>query len=328
MPKELIEKAKGLIHKIPKIEWVRDNYEIVLLIVGAILLLILLVLIIVLVVRIVKKHLKKKHTKKTKLVQEELEVQTEVFSEVPAGITTGYTQDIGARDNQQDNCCVCDGEKGTLAIVADGLGGLQNGAEVSGIITYVCREYYKQLNSVNYPEIELMQMIINANRNVCSYIESTGGKMSGSTLVAAFVKEDKLYFATVGDSRIYLVRNGKMLQLNREHIYGVELDEEVIREKIALNDALAHRERKSLTSYIGMGTLAHVDRNITPIQLCVGDKLLLASDGVFGTVSDEEMETAFAASTPQDASDMLIELVKEKHKPRQDNATAVVVYYQ
>lgn len=243
-------------------------------------------------------------------------------------LSTGYAQAIGDRDNQQDNYCICEGEKGLLTIVADGMGGLENGAEVSGLITSVCREYYDQMEDAEYPEIELMQMVLNVNTKVCEYIESIGGQMSGSTLVAAFIKAGELFFATVGDSRIYLARGGKLLQLNREHIYGVELDEEVMRGRISLKDALMHRERKSLTSYIGMKVLTHIDRNITAIQLCKGDKLILASDGVFGTISDEEMERALTSSTSKKASEMLIELVKEKQKPRQDNATAVVVYYQ
>ncbi len=331
MPDKVIEKVKEFVHKIPGIEWVKDNYEIALCIAAAVLLLLIILFVLVLVLKKrTKKTKTRRKSKKVKDAQEEMMVceKEDFVSDVSASISTGYKQDIGARDNQQDNCCICEGEKGTLAIVADGMGGLENGAEVSGIITYVCREYYKQLKNTDYPEIELMQMIINANTNVCSYIESTGGKMSGSTLVAAFIKDEKLYFATVGDSRLYLVRNGKLLQLNREHIYGVELDEEVMRGRISINEALAHRERKSLTSYIGMGTIAHVDRNISPIQLCVGDKLLLASDGVFGTISDGEMEGALAASTAQEASEVLIQIVKEKQKPRQDNATAVVVYYQ
>ncbi len=305
-------------------EWIQDNKEMVFGITGVVLLLAILGTVGILLLR-----KKSKSKVNTPVIEETDEVVVNGTKDQIVSISVGADQDIGARSNQQDNYCVCEeGTKGTLVVVADGMGGLENGAEVSGIVTYVLKEYFKQLANVEYPEIELMHMITSANTNVCRYIDSTGGKMSGSTLVAAYVREDKLYFATVGDSHIYLMRNGSLLQLNREHVYGAELDEEFIKGHISLNDALSHRERKSLTSYIGMKEIAHVDRNITPIHLCPGDKLLLASDGVFGTISDVEMERVMTASSAQRAAELLIHSVKEKNKPRQDNSTAVVVFYE
>ena len=268
-----------------------------------------------------------KRRKKKAVVVSQPEETEDIFME-PV-ITTGALQDIGERENQQDNYCICeDPNKGVLAVVADGMGGLENGAEVSGIVTYVFKEYFKQATKFDYPELELLQMVINANENVCSYISSTGGKMSGSTLVAAYVKNDELYYVTVGDSHIYLMRNGGLIQLNREHVYGAELDEEVVRGNLSVNEALSHRERKSLTSYMGMKEIAHIDRIVAPIRLCPGDRLLLASDGVFGTIFDEEMERALSASTPERAAELMIHAVKEKKKRRQDNATAVVIFYE
>lgn len=262
--------------------------------------------------------------KKTVVVPQ---VEEAVFKE-PV-VTTGAAQDIGERENQQDNYYICnDPQKGVLAVVADGMGGLENGAEVSAIVTYVCKEYFKQVTRFDYPELELLQMVIQANQNVRSYIDSTGGKMSGSTLVAAYVKNDELYYITVGDSHIYLMRNGGLIQLNREHVYGAQLDEEVVRGNLSMNEALSHIERKSLTSYMGMKQIAHVDRIVAPIRLCPGDRLLLASDGVFGTIFDEEMERALSASTAERAAELLIHAVKEKRKRRQDNATAVVLFYE
>lgn len=272
--------------------------------------------------------IKKRKRKNMAALPEELSEGIEEILEEPV-LTTGAAQDIGERENQQDNYCICeDPQKGVLAVVADGMGGLENGAEVSGIVTYVFKEYFKQAVKFDYPELELLQMVINANQSVCNYISSTGGSMSGSTLVAAYVKSDELYFTTIGDSHIYLMRNGGLIQLNREHVYGAELDEEMVRGNVTANEALSHRERKSLTSYMGMKEIAHVDRNVAPVRLCPGDRILLASDGVFGTIFDEEIERALLASTPERAAELLIHAVKEKKKRRQDNATAVVLFYE
>lgn len=90
---------------------------------------------------------------------------------------------------------------------------------------------------------------------------------------------------------------------------------------------MTHRERKSLTSYVGMNRIAHIDRNLTPIQLCHGDKLLLVSDGVFGTLETGEMEEALRKNQmPKAAAEQIIEMVKAHQKPKQDNASAVVLF--
>ena len=243
-------------------------------------------------------------------------------------ISTGAASIVGARDNQQDSYCVCGGEKEALAVVADGMGGLANGAEISGIVTYVFKEDFDRLRNAQIPEAALMNMVSTANEQACSFIKTSGGEMSGSTVVAVYVKGDELYFIAVGDSRIYLMREGGLIQVNREHIYAYELDSMVINGLMSMENALNNRERKSLTSYIGMGELRLVDRNLEPIRLKAGDRVLIASDGVFGTLHSEEMISALLLDDAQSAVEALLDLVEEKAKVRQDNATAVVLFYE
>ena len=243
-------------------------------------------------------------------------------------LSYGTADTIGTRENQQDSHFVRGNEQNLLCVVADGMGGLQNGAEISGIVSYVFKENYPHLASVNYPEVDLLNIVCSANEQARGYIESTNGKPSGSTLVATYIRDEKLYFVSVGDSRIYLMRNKKLIQLNREHIYAYELDNGLVNGKYTEEEVLNHRERNSLTSYMGMGDLRHIDRNLEPIMLQKEDVILLASDGVFGTLSQGEMIDAMSALNPCDAAKNLIDAVNEKGKPKQDNATAIVVFYK
>lgn len=246
----------------------------------------------------------------------------------PQELTVGKAQTIGARENQQDSYSVSGDEQTVLAVVADGMGGLQNGAEISGIVSYVFKEGFMGLKASSQPEVELVNIVRMANEQACGYIGTSAGGQSGSTLVATYIRDGKLYFASVGDSRIYLMRNQQLVPLNREHIYAYELDEKVVNGEMSDEKALSHRERKSLTSYIGMGSLKHVDRNLTPLTLQKDDVILLASDGVFNTLSETEMIEALNKSNPQEAAIQLIEEVGYKAKPGQDNATAVVLFYR
>ena len=266
--------------------------------------------------------------RKKRMVIAPLTPVTELPLELPPELSVFGAQIVGRRENQQDSYAVMGDEQNLLCVVADGMGGLQNGAEISGIVSYVFKENYNKLATMSYPEVELLHIVRSANEQAQSYIESIDGQPSGSTLVATYIKDAKLHFVSVGDSRIYLMRNKKLIQLTREHIYAYELDHRMVNGEVSEEEALSHRERKSLTSYIGMGDLRHIDRNLEPLTLQKEDVILLASDGVFGTLSDEEMIAAMNVLTPQEAVKCLMNLVNEKAKVRQDNATAVVVFYK
>ena len=245
-------------------------------------------------------------------------------------LLAGSAQGIGARENQQDSCCICDRfTQGLLAVAADGMGGLKNGAEISNIVTYVFQEYFNQLTQIEYPEYELLQMLMEACRHVDRYMEKENVQQGGSTVAVVYIRQDKLYYLSVGDSHIYLLRNGGLIQLNRDHIYAYELDERVVQNRISFEEALTHRERRALTSYVGMSSIAAVDRNLMPLQLRRGDRVLLATDGVFGTLSDEELcDVLQRADDPGTAAAILESKVREKNKPGQDNSTSVVIIYE
>ena len=239
---------------------------------------------------------------------------------------------IGCREEQQDSFGIFrnkeDAEcvnKGVLAIVADGMGGLANGSEVSGIVVESARHYF--MNTVFREEkaASLTEMVYHINEDVRGYLkQSTNGELSGSTLVAVYICNRKLYFVSVGDSRIYLYRNGGLIQLNREHIQLRELYR-MRQEGLSYEEIMADRQKSALTSYIGVPYLEDVDYNLEPISLEVGDKVLLMSDGVFGTLSEYEMRQICEKSKVIAKS--LEKNVLLKEKATQDNMTAVVLEY-
>jgi len=130
----------------------------------------------------------------------------------------------------------------------------------------------------------------------------------------------------VGDSRIYLIRNGAIMQLNREHVYSVELDEKAATGEISWETAAGDPKRGALTSYLGMETLEKIDRNYRPVQLLDGDRVLLMSDGIFGVLTDDEILSAMPYP-PQESAAMLQEIALDKQDPNQDNLTAIIFEY-
>lgn len=249
----------------------------------------------------------------------------------PKGILhIGNVQNIGKRESQQDSFGISDlsnkalcQEKGLLAIVADGMGGLANGAEVSALVTRTMLGQFGAKPFTSDPGQELLNMLSVTNKEVNFYLRNCKDK-SGSTLVAVNIKDMKLNWISVGDSRIGLVRNGALLQINREHTYASELDQKAALGEITFEKARNDPQRNALTSYIGMGDLEEIDRSVRPLQLVPGDRILLMSDGVFGTLSDEEILSAMKLD-PHEAAGELEKLILQKNKKGQDNFTAIII---
>ena len=141
------------------------------------------------------------------------------------GIRIGKLHGLGARSSQQDCFSVSPEEiiptHGLLAIVADGMCGLQDGDRVSQkAVTTMMDSFY---NLQGEPELVLLSLLGSANMAVNAMLGPENYSKSGSTLVAGLIKNNRFYYLSVGDSRICLMRDGALYQLNREHIYRDEL---------------------------------------------------------------------------------------------------------
>lgn len=290
---------------------------------------VVIVLVFILLILWTQKH--KASQQKSKNVVKGKRSTVKIASSPQSGINIGNAQNIGARENQQDSFGISDvqnkelcSEKGVISIVADGMGGLENGAEVSAIVTSSILNYFNSQKFHSNESIELLNMLMAANNNVNNFLTQNGRGKSGSTVVATLVKDMDMYWISVGDSRIYLYREGRLIQVNREHNYGADLDEQAARGLISVEEARNDPQRHALTSYIGMGELERIDRNIHPLKLKDGDRILLMSDGVFGTLSDEEIVESMSLSVFE-AADDVEKKVLMKNKPHQDNFTVVII---
>ena len=240
----------------------------------------------------------------------------------------GYAQTIGARENQEDSFGFVypkpqqgDTEK-LMAVVCDGMGGLDDGQIASNNAVKVFTNGIEEELRNNPPQTCLLNLCARAQNTVLGHNHKTGSN-TGCTLISVIVKDGRLSFISVGDSRISLYRNRALLQLNREHVLGHEMDEKLAFQGTGLNDPV---RRRAITSHIGKETFSKVDRNIAPLQLMHGDKILLMSDGMFGALSEDEILRELSAPAQQ-AATHLVQAVNAKQLPGQDNATIVIVSY-
>lgn len=245
------------------------------------------------------------------------------------GISIGKIHDIGRRDYQQDSFgqTAVLRNTGILAVLADGMGGLSGGERVSQKIVMEALTFGSTLQANQVPTA-LPNMVAGINRAVNQMLGPKGLYTSGSTVVSALITGNALRWISVGDSRVYLYRDGQLSQLSRDHDLLQDWMPDILEGKRSMAEALRDPDGRKLTSFIGMGELRHVDYNRTPVALLPGDRVLLMSDGVYGTVSDAEMAAILRdCGNVQLAASHIGQRIMGAALPYQDNYTLIVLGY-
>lgn len=238
----------------------------------------------------------------------------------------GNAQHIGSRESQQDAFGFSNpfdggfvGHAGLLAVLADGMGGMQSG-EAAGraAITAFLAAYKGKTPAESIPDA-LLRSCDAANQAVCEV-----GEESGSTLAAAVLHGHELYWISVGDSAVYLQRDGELTLLTTSHVYARELDARVAEGSIAESAARNDPQREALTSYLGMPDLTSIDRSLRPMTVEASDHVLIASDGLFKTLDASEIQEALHGA-PQQVCESLVERALAKGREGQDNITVLAL---
>jgi PPM family protein phosphatase len=252
----------------------------------------------------------------------------------------GNAQHIGNRSSQQDSFGFGDlddeefiAHGGFVAVVCDGMGGMEHGDAASRMATRAFLEAYGRKDPAENIPAALERSAREANDRVVEMAHELGAAESvGTTLVAAVLTDsggaDKaMYFISVGDSGLFYVSGGQIQTVNRPHIFGNLLDSAVARGAMSKEQALLHPERESLTSFIGVEVLEEIDRNLDPWPVSDGDSILLASDGLFKTLSTEDILGSLTGR-PQTWPDALVARTLARKYEYQDNVTVLSVTVQ
>jgi protein phosphatase len=243
---------------------------------------------------------------------------------VKTGIEVAGLSDVGCqRENNEDSYLYWEPagdeeflRKGRLAVIADGMGGHEGGQEASRLAVETVREVYDQALHDD-PQAALVESFAAAHARIQDYAERHPAFQGmGTTCTAVVLRGRQLYFAHVGDSRLYLIRNRRVLRLTRDHSYVGRLVESGI---VRAEDAEKHPQRHILTAALGAGRELAVDSPEPSVALLEGDDLLLCTDGLWGVVTEEELETAVTPNAPAESCAILVNLARQRGGP--DNIT-------
>jgi len=251
------------------------------------------------------------------------------------GLRVGRASNVGhVRDHNEDVLLTLETSQlgaqpadplGWFAL-ADGMGGHQSGEVASSIaVRVVTSEVLQELfhsylfseaRDASQPPLSeaLSNAVLAANRAVHDQVPH-----GGTTLTCALILGDRVYLAHVGDSRAYLYADNHLRQITQDHSL---VDRLVALGQITPSDALHHPQRNILYRALGQSETVEVDTHIEPLPKQY--RLLLCCDGLWGSVSEEQLiEALRTAATPQEVCDRLIEAANVAGG--KDNITAVVV---
>lgn len=243
-------------------------------------------------------------------------------------VLIGNAQNMGARPYQEDSFgftelsdSAADG-KGFMAIVADGMGGLTDSGQISSYAVDFLIGRFGQYDGSFSAGMWLDETVRSLNYSASAM--QTGG---GSTLAAVLCCRKGIYWCCVGDSRIYLLRRGRLYMLSEDGDYFTELLDGVLREAISYAEAEEDDRKTALTSYIGSGKEIVPEVSKKPLIPETGDTLLICSDGVYNALDEREL-TEILKETPGLAAAGVERAVLEKAFTNQDNFTAVILKYE
>ena len=240
------------------------------------------------------------------------------------GVEIAGLTDVGCqRENNEDSYGYWESEDdavfarlGRLAIVADGMGGHEGGQIASHIAVEAIQQTYSSASESD-PEKALIAAFEEAHHRIQRRAnEDPDLQGMGTTCTACCIVGANLYYAHIGDSRLYLLRNGTLRPISRDHSLVARLVETgVIREE----DAENHPQKHVLTAALGVADEIEPDVPAGPLSLEKSDVVLICTDGLWGQLTEAELKDALTSTTPANACHALVRLAKEHGAP--DNVT-------
>ena len=238
----------------------------------------------------------------------------------------------GSRNYQEDSFDVLEGGSVELAdsatrvlILADGMGGHAGGDTASGIVVRSIMSTYGETGG---PVTDRLRDCLDAANDAVADEVDGNPQLSGmgTTLVVAVATGGELEWISVGDSPLWLYRNGHLRRLNADHSMGPVLVHLVQAGEISAEEAATDKRRNALRSAVCGDELALIDVSSQPLALQSGDLIVLASDGIDTLTADELAEPL--AEAPAKGLDALVteilERVQQAKKPNQDNMTLML----
>lgn len=240
-------------------------------------------------------------------------------------ITTGNATDTGReRTENQDYFGFYESTSfGAIWIICDGMGGAAGGKIASTMAVEKVRDAFCETYADRCLEVSAVLSIAveEANKAIFERAQRDFALQGmGTTVVILAIRDNQAHVAHVGDSRAYLIRDGRISRLTKDHtLVQCLIDEGAIAEEEAKN----HNQSHILTRSVGVKEEVDVEVKDPPLEVQTGDYFVLCTDGLTGLVEDETIQEIALEFAPPKACQELIELANKRGG--YDNITVQIV---
>lgn len=240
---------------------------------------------------------------------------------------SAFSSLIGDRKINQDRCIRVADDDSVLLGLGDGMGGHPRGEAAAQVLIDTCRSYFNRIpHPILNPSSFLTRLLHKAHENIVAFgYEQQPAIDPRTTAVACLVQKSVAHWAHAGDSRLYLLRERRVLSKTIDHSYVERLKQQGV---ITAKQQKNHPQRNYVTRCLG-GALASPDITLGKHKLEAGDILLLCSDGLWGSISEEELLTTLFSTLPlSEAVRKLAEQAAHNAFPDSDNITLLALRMQ
>jgi serine/threonine protein phosphatase PrpC len=228
----------------------------------------------------------------------------------------------GGRERNEDRMGYAYTRESGLFVLADGMGGHPEGAMAAQLALQTFSAYFQKAANPTVKEVPefLSSALMAAHHQIIRYAAEKGMlDTPRTTLVAAIMERGHVHWVHCGDSRLYIVRKGQLLTRTRDHSY--------MEQQAHLGRSTNHINRNILFTCLGSPAKPVFDLS-GPLPLEHGDRVLLCSDGLWGTVSDAEIVEHLAAGPLDRAIPELVEMALQRGGARCDNVTVLAMEWE
>ena len=228
----------------------------------------------------------------------------------------------GGRERNEDRMGYAYTREAGLFVLADGMGGHPEGAMAAQLALQTFSAYFQKAANPTVGEVPefLSSALMAAHHQIIRYAAEKGMlDTPRTTLVAAVMERGHLHWIHCGDSRLYVVRDGELVTRTRDHSY--------MEQQAHLGRATEHINRNILFTCLGSPAKPVYDIS-GPLQLHEGDRVLLCSDGLWGTVKDQEIATELSRASLDQTVPELVEMALKRGGPRCDNVTVLAMEWE
>jgi serine/threonine protein phosphatase PrpC len=229
----------------------------------------------------------------------------------------------GGRQKNEDRMGYCYTREAGLFVLADGMGGHPQGevAAQTALETFSALFQRDAKPLVSDPATFLSSAVITAHHQIIRYASKHGMmETPRTTVVAGLIQANRLHWVHCGDSRLYVVRGGQLLLRTRDHSY--------LEAQNSTGQAIGGAPNRNVLFTCLGSTVRPMFDTAGPLPLAPGDKILLCSDGLWSSVSDDDIVRVLSGTPIEDAAPELVAIALDQAGETSDNVTVLALDWE